>query len=103
METYRINPETINGESRFDFPSKRIPFTYLHGKLQNDNGYDIFSIAEPAPTEEGIYPCLVGKVKATFYLWKTSYGDTHGLVVANDDFESIEYAEKCYKEKTDVL
>jgi len=103
METLRINPESVLGKQRFDFPSKRIPFTYLHGKLESENGYDIFSIAEPVPTEAGIYPCLVGKVKATLYFWLTSFGETHGLVVANDDFEAIQYAEKCYKEKADIL
>lgn len=100
-----INPENIEGilfdESK---PSKRIGFTYMHGILQDDNGYDIFSICAPnVPTSTGIYPAKVlGRAEddneATFYLWTN--GNLHtGLLVLNRDKDAVEYAEECYRKK----
>lgn len=88
---------------------------YLHGKLQDDNGFDLCWI----PYFGCMPPYAVGKYinefeidingeirKVNVYVWaKRKYEpfDYHGLVVYADDKEAIEYAENTYKIKPIVI
>lgn len=78
----------------------RIPFTYLHGKLEDDIGYDVFFYFGKEITKSGIYECFLDNKKCIFYVWDVKGSNRFkGLVCYADDVESIEYAFKCYKDK----
>jgi hypothetical protein len=83
---------------------KRITGTYLHGKLQNEVKYDIYSFLMSDPNYViplGIHECFYKEKPCLFYYWKarTEWSFGCGLVVYADDTKSIEYAQDCYKNK----
>lgn len=87
---------------------KCIAGTFLHGKLEDDAEYDIFSFLMSDPNYViplGVHKCFYKEKPCLFYYWKAqterSFG--RGLVVYADDNESIEYARNCYKTKTESL
>ena len=78
------------------------PFVYLHGTLQDKNGYDLCWI-DPLPDEEGIYDCEAvlqngETIPSKLYLYFIDNfhyeGErmNRGLVVANSDRVENEYA-----------
>ena len=95
----------------------RISWTYLHGKLESDAGYDcygvlncVFPVREDIPQlvdrtkmETGIYPCQYQDKPCTLYFWKCTYLDPHGLVVYDDDVDAVAYAKKKYDEKSTFI
>ena len=100
-------PEGIQG---------RLPYTYLHGKLQDDCDYDCYNVIGfedygfkredymsiiVDETKSGIYECVYNNKECTLYLWTHKEGITSycGLVVYNDDIESVEYALGKYRNK----
>jgi len=86
----------------------RLTWTYLHGKLESDCGYDCYGMIDHSfPTdpneprridhskiEDGKYAMEFDNKKCTLYFWHSHDGRPHGLVVYDDDVESVEYAEK---------
>ena len=80
---------------------------YLHGLLEQINGYDICGSTETLPTKDGEYPCTVimldgDRIEATLYLWHVNIGrDTipKGLVVALNDKQGNVYGKRKLKEK----
>jgi hypothetical protein len=111
MRTLTIIPEPISGEERNREDTVRASWCYLHGELEDINGYDIFSLlkSELTPDEidekwvsqsfkSGIYPCICFDKPCTFFIWYN--GRRHsGLVVSNSDEKAYNYAKKCYEEK----
>lgn len=97
--------------------AKHIPFTFLHGKLEEDAGYDVFSLScyedifvgakiistsfDESSIAQGIYPCTFNDKECTLFLWDVEEcGITKkGLVAYNDDLSAFEYAKKCYENK----
>jgi hypothetical protein len=99
-----IDPHHIKHGPHFPSAVRR-GFTYLHGELENHNGYDIFGVNPAFNWEPGIYPCeMIGyRGECFFYLWMGTDNRLHGLVVASTDVKGLEYATKCYKDKTTTL
>jgi hypothetical protein len=92
------------------------PWVYLHGSLESSaasqGGWDKFRWLESAPTSEGIHNCVAIItddiiVSATAFLWNAKFGQgltkLTGLVVADDDSQSLLYALKQFKAKSDFL
>lgn len=78
---------------------------FLHGKLQYDMGdgigNDIFALPVAINTE-GKHILFHGNKKCTLYQWNR-FNRLIGLVVYNDDVESVKYAELCYKHKLEMV
>ena len=93
---------------------KRLGYTYLHGKLEEECGYDIYRIKNcdlplhyPSSTyindtemKDGKYPCHYQGKDCTLYFWHSSDQRPHGLVVYNDDKESCKYAQENMDKKS---
>ena len=108
FEKMIINPQEYAGGYRDEKSAeetRRISGTYLHGKLQSDNEFDIFGIVGEAPKYAGIYPCDVLGIdeNCTFYFWIGVDNRPHGLVVANSDIDAVMYAEKEFNKKSSIL
>lgn len=96
---------------------KRISYTYLHGKLEEDCEHDVYgfincdlplekegySYVDDTKIEDGKYPCEYENKLCTLYFWHCLMKKPHGLVVYNDDYESIQYAKKCLNEKVGTI
>ena len=114
-KVYTIVPETIEHHYMGNYEDKdvvRPSYCYLHGKLEELVGYDIFGMlkAELLPEqineynnlsekfEEGIYPCICMGKPCTFFRWKTEehHRSYAGLVVLDYDLKAYEYAFKSY-------
>lgn len=99
----------------------RLSYTYLHGQLETDCGYDCYSIANPSEygfevveqgyyiiedeNKSGIIPCIYKDKECTLFLWirpnfRKQWG---GLVVYNDDKEAYNYAIECYNNKESCI
>lgn len=81
---------------------------YLHGELENLAGYDIaWCSLNPRHIPDGIYDVTFnGDIKATLYCWKAEYGihkQLRGLIVKNDDIESVSFAQDKYNSKASNL
>ena len=112
----QIYPQNIEGTAFLPETSKRLAWTYLHGKLQDEVGYDIYQIdntnwdfsrneeggyfEENIPT--GIYECEYNGKKCLLYYWMCSRRQ-HGLVVYKDDLAANEYALRKYNEKSSFI
>ena len=75
-----------------------IPYTYLHGRLQDDHDYDVFSFkaeVEPVVNTINVYNDIV------FYYWETDR--PHGLVCYTYDKEAIQHAEAKFKAKAEFI
>lgn len=93
----------------------RLSWTYLHGDLETDCGYDCYNIANPEDfgfnldgpfiKEEkdkcGIIECQYKRKPCTLFLWFDKSGERHwhGLVVYDSDKKAYAYAEECYNNK----
>lgn len=75
---------------------------YLHGKLEDINGYDLVEF-EP-PKERGLYECFVdiqGKIyEARLFYWQVElsidYKMDRGLIVSIDDNDALVFASEKY-------
>ena len=109
----KVYPLHITDEVEYDgMMTNRV---YLHGKLQDDNGFDLCWI----PYFGCVAPYAVGKYindfeidingktrKVNVYIWakrKDKLFDYHGLVVYADDKEAIEYAENAYETEPVII
>lgn len=90
----------------------RLGYTYLHGKLEDDAGYDVYLIKNSdlnnltkrvEDLKTGKYPCYFNNKPCTIYYWESGSNHPHGLVVYDDDTESVSYTEKCFNEKESVI
>lgn len=91
-----------------------IPVTYgiyLHGVLEQKNGFDMVNIDE-LPKKDGIYDCVV-TIKDVQYASKLFYWKVAGIkarsvmdrgyIVAVDDTTHITDAQKKYKRRADCI
>jgi len=88
-------------------PNLCFGFHYLHGKLEDMNGCDLFGIRKKdeeklTKRKKGCERVTVifpdgNKTDADFYFWTPKY-QVHikGLVVLPDDNDAVEYATDCY-------
>ena len=114
-----IIPETFDGELASDLTREevvRASWCYLHGELETENGFDIFSILkkelEPQFIDsdtwlsddfpEGIYDCICFDKPCTFFIWSNGRRNS-GLVVLNSDLEAFNYAKKSFEEKSSSI
>lgn len=80
----------------------RITWTYLHGKLETEIGYDVYYIENctlTLPLSKGVYELSHNGIKCLLYFWKTSLTDC-GLVVYENDIKSNTYAKIKYDENS---
>lgn len=104
---------TITTATEDGFKSEnRYRGTYLHGKLETDFGYDIFSFDRKQDFDQGIHNFTLnvdGKEQdVTFFLWKNEHYTIRmepwrGLMVYTKDTEYYEDALEKYKIQTDFL
>ncbi len=90
--------------------SARVSWSYLHGQLEDDAGYDCFGVQGvdevdgKAILKEGIYSCSFNDKECTLYYWCCSGIEGHkGLAVYNDDEKSVKYAKKCFDNKESFI
>lgn len=79
---------------------------YLHGKLEQEVGYDLFGIAELEKClPDGVYDCNFKDIPCKMWIWSLRGSENHqkGLVVYADDSESMDYAESCYNKKVSSI
>lgn len=103
----------------------RLGYTYLHGQLEEDCGFDCYNIANPEEfgfiiedsnakyastlitpksSQQGLIKCQYKRKPCTLFLWMDNFRDHfHGLVVYDFDKESYAYAEKCYNNKESCI
>jgi hypothetical protein len=91
---------------KFDLYQKDAYFfnsVYLHGKLEELVGFDLFSTLEPNESlEDGIYDADFDGQCCKLFLWN-SVERRRGLVVLCNDAKSIEYAQECFHRKAAIL
>ena len=83
---------------------------YLHGTLEEENGFDLCNIEEPL-SKDGTYmvDCILanGNVRrSNLYFWTIKYGDEtqlRGLVCDCNDKEANEYAREMLDERSVFL
>lgn len=82
----------------------RINWTYLHGKLEEEIGYDIYTVANCTlhNLQKGIYSLNYNGKSCLLYYWITTFKDT-GLVVYEDDLEANIYAKSKYEEEATFI
>lgn len=94
-----------------------VSISYLHGKLESKVGYDIGVCLNGEnivihnqdnnrnKVIEGVYSVKIVDYDnpCTAYLWNDKYDRPRGLIVDDEDAESIKYAIQKYNEKTSWL
>jgi len=77
-------------------------FVYLHGRFEDDNGYDLI-YCEQLPAKDGIYDCdvVINDVAAPGKLFFWRVGKTNrGLVVSLDDPEHLKDAKAKFDKRS---
>ena len=103
-----IVPEKINGiielNPNENLGCKRLPHSYLHGKLETEVGFDLFLMAKFNPEwdfdntdtiPKGIYDCKYKGKECLLYVWQR-YFSKGGICVYKDDIEGNMYAYRMY-------
>lgn len=75
---------------------------YLHGRAEAQAGFDIpSSNVDLSTLENGVYDTKLNeKCGYTLFMWRTkSGGMLRGLVVENEDENSVEYAKNLYNKQ----
>lgn len=124
----KVYPFKINLDGKYDQWASRFFATscgdiYLHGKLDNDNGYDLCGLRH-LPEGDGVYDCEVmmndgnDVRQAKLFYWTTNHegviidgnGCRHGkwvrrrgLVVQMGDEEGMQFAQKKFDKRTEFL
>lgn len=87
----------------------RIPYSYLHGDIQEDHDTEVFYISDiygvfekGENLAEGVFPAICNLNYCMLYLWDTLEG-FHALAVYTIDEKANKYALKCYNSKTTIL
>ena len=86
---------------------KRYKGTYLHGKMEQDYGYDIFSFERKQKFETGVHEIEINGKDCTFFLWRPDefkgvYGWRGFLIYANDS-EARKHALFNYNKKSCMI
>ena len=103
-DNFTIIPYYGTESKNFYEKYKRLKDIYLHGKLEDFARFDLCATKKNTqlPTKEGIYDIqvLIKKqyIPSKLYFWYSSEGPC-GLVIADDDMESNEFAKKSYDNK----
>jgi hypothetical protein len=105
MELLSIIPSNhYNHELGLDYPFAN--WHYLHGNLESDAGYDCFHVNK-IPDTDGLFSCIVQfdkyAIHAYWFKWSDLQGRQHGLVVQQNDIESIEFAMQKYMAKPSTI
>ena len=109
----KVYPISMDGKGAYDGMVFELACgdLYLHGKLEDDNGYDLCLI-ENCPDADGIYNCEVMMNngtdirKAKLFYWvfsKNGYDKPRGLVVQVDDTEHLRSAQWKYEQKCEFI
>ena len=105
MPKFKIIPETSEYEKQTK-GAIRISYTYLHGKIESDAGYDIFGIkgwglldglnlennylgseynrkrgTKVDVNLTGVHNCTFNNKPCTFFLWTANHWDSHSGIV----------------------
>lgn len=79
---------------------------YLHGQLEDLNGFDLCYTFDQKPVDDTRKSVKVHignqHIDGTLFFWNAK-GLSWGLVVANDDEEGFQYALKKYNERAFIL
>ena len=106
-----IVPQTVNNENL------NISGCFLHGKIEEDAGFDMFAIEKPEYISinenknillsqnlsfNNIFECLFNGKECKFFYWNNGCTNI-GLVVYSDDKEAYDYAMEKFKNKETIL
>ena len=87
--------------------ARSFEWCYLHGKLEEDAGFDCFSVVEKdLAIIEGVNILWFSGKKCTFYYWECKFDGRirpRGLCCYSDDLECLEYAKKQFEIKSKIL
>ena len=75
---------------------------YLHGKLEDDAGFDLFGISGiEEELSDGVYDCQFRGKPCRMWIWtpKGCIGRQKGLVAYLSDLKSVLYAQECFMNK----
>ena len=104
LEEIKLKSETKVSIVSDEETGKRIPYTYLHGKIVNDIGIDLFRLTNvTTELSEGIHKVWFNNKECSLFLWLTSFNHLTGICSYNDDILSIEYCKELYKNKVDTF
>jgi len=101
-----IAHKITNFNQEYDFPIELTKFAnglYLHGQLQDINGFDTCSfIINQCPKKPGIYPCKVfidrcTIIYATMYIWEVGRWNRGLIVMLGDELGNKDAKEKYEK------
>lgn len=88
-----------------DFPVTS--WIYLHGELEDINGYDLVYIEEDLPVVDGIFDCIVTiddkPYPAKFFFWKCECTGHKGLIAGVTDDEGLAWAKEKFDEKPEIV
>jgi len=76
--------------------------TYLHGRLEKEIGYDIFSFKHKLYINPGEHHFMHNQEEVIFYLWKTKGSDQEyrGFLVYANDKDAVRHALGHYTKKS---
>jgi len=112
MKPFVLIPHTFKYENVKDTIS--LMYCYLHGDLQTQAGFDIFSLLKGSVSQDlivndhiilkdGIYPCVYEGRPCTLFYWLDERSKNRGLVVYNDDKLYMRDALECYLSKKEFI
>lgn len=89
----------------------RFKGTFLHGKIEDHYGYDIFAFGRKKKFDVGVHNFTIKDKDnddrdVTFFLWKPSdfrFTDWRGFLVFSKDEKAYSHALKCYSEKEENI
>lgn len=92
-------------DDRF-IPENQIQGVYLHGEIENDMGYDIFSFSEKIEPIVGITELSINNRKCNLYIWESEEVMLYkfrGYLIYSDDEEFNTHAKEKYKNKSNFI
>lgn len=93
----------LNNKFREKF---RYKGTYLHGLMELNYQYDIFSFNEHTDYSPGIHNLTINDKDCVFFLWESDRPSEclyRGFLVYSDDEESMKFAQESYNNKKQLL
>jgi len=87
-------------------PNNRYLGTFLHGKMELDYGYDLFSFERKQKFDEGVHEIEINGKDCTFILWKSKEERNpypwRGYLIYSED-ESRSFCINNYKQKKEYI
>tara|TARA_R110002049_G_scaffold309180_1_gene518109 strand:- start:7737 stop:8048 length:312 start_codon:yes stop_codon:yes gene_type:complete len=95
----------VSTEDKFK-NDNRYTGTYLHGKMETEYGYDIFSFSRKKKFETGVHNFTIRnkndeEVDVTFFLWKAEQPSDwwRGFLIYTKDEKAYRYCLESYRER----